>query len=69
MPIAMIHISVGRSDEKKHDLLMAVSQAIATSLEVSIDSVRVIIQEIPESQWAAGGQTLAERRASEKSVI
>ncbi|MCU7247229.1 tautomerase family protein [Pseudomonas alliivorans] len=56
-------------DEKKHDLLMCVSQAIATSLEVSIDSVRVIIQEIPESQWAAGGQTLAERRASEKSLI
>lgn len=48
---------------------MCVSQAIATSLEVSIDSVRVIIQEIPESQWAAGGQTLAERRASEKSLI
>jgi 4-oxalocrotonate tautomerase len=59
----MIHIAAGRSDEKKHDLLMSVSQAIATSLQVSIDSVRVIIQEIPESQWAAGGQTLVKRRA------
>lgn len=47
----------------------AFGSSIATSLEVSIDSVRMIILEIPESQWAGGGQTLAERRASEKSVI
>lgn len=47
-------------------LLKSVSQAIATSLEISIDSVRVIIEEIPESQWAAGGQTLAERRAGKR---
>lgn len=68
MPIAMIHIAADRSNEKKQALLMSVSQAISTSLEVSIDSVRVIIQESPESQWAAGGQTLAERRASEKEI-
>ncbi|WP_265535202.1 tautomerase family protein [Pseudomonas saponiphila] len=49
-------------------LLKSVSQAIATSLEISIDSVRVIIQDIPENQWAAGDQTLAQRRAGEKEI-
>ncbi|MHC5351896.1 2-hydroxymuconate tautomerase family protein [Metapseudomonas furukawaii] len=62
MPIAMIHIAEGRSEEKKHALLVNVTQAIAESLDAPVESVRVLIQEIPEIQWAAGGKTLAERR-------
>lgn len=62
MPIAMIHLAEGRSEEKKHALLINVTQAIADSLEVPIESVRVLLQEVPETQWAAGGKTLAERR-------
>lgn len=63
MPIAMIHIAEGRSDEKKRALLHKVTQAIAESLDAPIESVRVLIQEVPATQWSAGGQTLAERRA------
>lgn len=62
MPIAMIHLAEGRSEEKKHALLVNVTQAIAQSLDVPVESVRVLLQEIPETQWAAGGKTLAERR-------
>ncbi|NBA93650.1 2-hydroxymuconate tautomerase family protein [Pseudomonas sp. R5(2019)] len=64
MPIAMIHIAEGRSEEKKHALLVNVTRAIAESLDAPLESVRVLIQEIPERQWAAGGKTLAERRHS-----
>lgn len=63
MPIAMIHIAEGRSDEKKRALLHKVTLAIADSLDAPIESVRVLIQEVPATQWSAGGQTLAERRA------
>ncbi|WP_414155760.1 tautomerase family protein [Pseudomonas sp. BNK-43-a] len=63
MPIAIIHIAEGRTPEKKRALLDKVTLAIADSLEVSVESVRVLLQEIPETQWTAGGQTLAERRA------
>ncbi|MHC8366909.1 2-hydroxymuconate tautomerase family protein [Pseudomonas sp. ZT5P21] len=62
MPIAMIHLAEGRSEEKKHALLVNVTQAIAQSLDVPVESVRVLLQEIPETQWAAGGKTLAERQ-------
>uniref|UniRef100_A0A653BCZ5 Acetaldehyde dehydrogenase n=1 Tax=Ectopseudomonas oleovorans TaxID=301 RepID=A0A653BCZ5_ECTOL len=40
MPIAMIHIAAGRSEEKKHALLVNVTQSIAESLEVPVESVR-----------------------------
>ncbi|HDS1733276.1 2-hydroxymuconate tautomerase family protein [Pseudomonas sp. BP8] len=65
MPIAMIHIAEGRSEELKHQLLVNVTDAIAKSLNAPIESVRVLIQEIPETQWAAGGKTLAERKRSQ----
>lgn len=65
MPIAMIHIAEGRSEELKHQLLVNVTDAIAKSLNAPIESVRVLIQEIPESQWAAGGKTLAERKRAQ----
>lgn len=65
MPIAMIHIAEGRSEELKHQLLVNVTEAIAKSLGAPVESVRVLIQEIPETQWAAGGRTLAERKLSQ----
>ena len=65
MPIAMIHIAEGRSEELKHQLLVNVTDAIAKSLNAPIESVRVLIQEIPETHWAAGGKTLAERKRSQ----
>ena len=37
--------------------------AVAT-LDASPASVRVIIREIPATHWAAGDETLAERRAA-----
>jgi len=41
MPIALIKILEGRSPEKKRRLIESVSQAMATSLEMPIDGVRV----------------------------
>lgn len=62
MPIAMIHIAEGRSSELKRELLKNVSEAIAMTLGAPIETVRVLIQEVPATQWLAGQQTLAERR-------
>ncbi|WP_434726816.1 tautomerase family protein [Pseudomonas sp. Je.1.5.c] len=63
----MLHIAAGRSEEQKHALLVNVTQAIAASLDAPLESIRVVIQEVPETHWAAGGVTLAERRAAKKS--
>ena len=64
MPIATLHIAAGRSEKQKRILLDNVTKAIAESLDAPVESIRVLIQEIPETQWAVGGITLAERRAA-----
>lgn len=63
MPIAIINIIEGRNDEKKQALIASVSHAIAQSLDAPLESVRVLIQEYPDNLWAAGGETIRERRS------
>jgi 4-oxalocrotonate tautomerase len=60
MPIAVIHILEGRSPEKKAALLDSVSRAISVSLDAPLESVRVLIQEVPKSLWGIGGNSAAE---------
>lgn len=55
MPIAHLHILEGRTDQQKEMLIRKVTAAIVDSLQVSADSVRVLIQEVPKSQWGVGG--------------
>ncbi|WP_339481318.1 2-hydroxymuconate tautomerase family protein [Pseudomonas sivasensis] len=63
MPIAIINIIEGRSDEKKQALIDSVSRAIAQSLDAPLESVRVLVQEYPDHLWAAGGETIRDRRS------
>jgi len=63
MPIAIINIIEGRSDEKKQALIANVSRAIAQSLDAPLESVRVLVQEYPDNLWAAGGETIHDRRS------
>lgn len=57
MPIATINIIEGRSDEKKEALIEKVSAAIAESLDAPIESVRVIINEMPKQHFGIGGKS------------
>ena len=61
MPIAHIHILEGRSDEKKAALLKNVAWAISDSLDAPLETVRVLIQEVPKTHWGIGGTSAAER--------
>jgi 4-oxalocrotonate tautomerase len=61
MPIALIKILEGRSPEKKRRLIESVSQAMAESLEMPIDGVRVLVEEVPPDCWGRGGKTVADR--------
>lgn len=56
MPIALIKIIEGRSAEKKRRLIESVSRAMADSLEMPIDGVRVLLDEYPADRWGRGGQ-------------
>lgn len=56
MPIAVIHLLEGRDEAKKRALLLEVSNAISRTLDAPIESVRVIVQEMPNANFAIGGK-------------
>lgn len=57
MPVAQINILEGRTDEQKEMLIREVSDAIARSLGAPLDSVRVILNEMPKQHFGIGGQS------------
>ncbi|WP_168791115.1 2-hydroxymuconate tautomerase family protein [Paraburkholderia aromaticivorans] len=61
MPIALIKILEGHSPEKKRRLTESVSQAMAESLDMPIDGVRVLVEEVPLDYWGRGDETFADR--------
>ncbi|MFS2163047.1 tautomerase family protein [Variovorax sp. Varisp62] len=63
MPFATVRIVAGRDAEKRKAMALDVAQAIARALEAPIESVRVIVQEIPADQWFVGTENIEERRA------
>jgi 4-oxalocrotonate tautomerase len=62
MPIATINIIEGRADEKKEALIQKVTQAIHESLDAPIESIRVIINEMPVQHYGIAGQSVKKIR-------
>ncbi|WP_175884130.1 2-hydroxymuconate tautomerase [Burkholderia sp. BCC0044] len=61
MPVAHLYILEGRDDDKKERLIAEVTEAIHRSLDVPIESVRVIITEMPKGHFGIGGQSAKKR--------
>ena len=61
MPIAQINILEGRTDEQKEALIHEVTDAIVRSLDAPVESVRVIINEMPKQHFGIAGQSAKKR--------
>ena len=61
MPIAIVHIMEGRDDAKKARAIAAITQAIVDTLDAKPESVRVILQEVPKTQWGIAGKPASSR--------
>ena len=61
MPVAHLYILEGRDDDKKERLIAEVTQAIHRSLDAPVESVRVIITEMPKGHFGIGGQSAKKR--------
>lgn len=61
MPVAHLYILEGRDDDRKERLIAEVTEAIHRSLDAPVESVRVIITEMPKGHFGIGGQS-AKRR-------
>lgn len=57
MPLAQIQIMEGRSDEQKRAVIEKVTAALVEAVGVPIDTVRVIITEVPKAHWGIGGKS------------
>jgi len=62
MPLVEIHILEGRTDEQKKTLLTAVTKAVQDSIGAPVESIRVWIQEMPKTEFMAGGVLAADKK-------
>ena len=67
MPHVEIVVRQGRPPEKIRSMISAVTKAIADSLESPMESIRVIVVEVPATHWATGDVTLAEKLSANTS--
>lgn len=57
MPLAVINIMEGRTDDQKRAVIEKVTHAIVEALGSPVENVRVLIQEVPKTQWGIAGKT------------
>ncbi len=57
MPLLLIKIMEGRPPEKIEAMIEAVSEAAARTLGAPIDTVRVVVEEVPKTHWGIGGKS------------
>jgi 4-oxalocrotonate tautomerase len=60
MPIVHIQLMEGRSVEKIEAMISEVTQAVHRSLGAPVETVRVLVQEVPKTHWGIGGKTAKE---------
>ncbi|WP_153731482.1 2-hydroxymuconate tautomerase family protein [Sporosarcina obsidiansis] len=60
MPIIQVQVLKGRSDEQIKGLIEDITEAAVTNLQVRPEQVRVVVTEIAETHWGAGGLTMKE---------
>jgi len=55
MPIVQLQILEGRSEEKIAEVIENVTNTISETLDAPIESIRVIVTEIPKTHWGKAG--------------
>jgi 4-oxalocrotonate tautomerase len=63
MPLIEITLVEGRSPEQLRSLISNVTRAAVESVDAPIESVRVVLREVPATHFSAGDVTIDERRA------
>lgn len=61
MPLVQVTLAEGRTPEQLRTLQSAVARAVVDAIGAPLESVRVVLYEVPRTHWAAGDVTLQER--------
>ncbi|MGY2286904.1 2-hydroxymuconate tautomerase family protein [Pseudomonas gingeri] len=57
MPIMQVFLIEGRDEEQKARLIAALTEAVVESIQAPRESVRVIITEMPRTDFGIAGKT------------
>ena len=60
MPFAQIYLLEGRTEEQKRAVIEKVTQALHEAVDAPMENIRVLITEVPSSQWGIAGKTAKE---------
>ena len=63
MPLVEITLTEGRSPEQLRTLISKVTHAVVESVDAPLESVRIVLREVPTTHFAAGDVTINERQA------
>ena len=63
MPLIEVTLVEGRTAEQLRTLISGLTRAAVEAVDAPVESVRVVVREVPATHWAAGDVTIAERRA------
>ncbi|MGO0059918.1 4-oxalocrotonate tautomerase family protein [Brevibacillus fluminis] len=66
MPFIQINLLEGRSAEKKETLIYEITQTTAHVLEVPIETIRVMINEMPPEHWGIAGESVKKRQSNKR---
>ncbi|ASW94608.1 MULTISPECIES: tautomerase family protein [Mycobacterium] len=64
MPLVEVTLVQGRAPHQLRTLISELTDAVETALGVSRSAIRVVLREVPDTHWAAGDVTIAERNKS-----
>jgi 4-oxalocrotonate tautomerase len=64
VPLIEVTLVEGRSAEQLRALIAGLTRAAVEAVGAPVESVRVVVREVPATHWAAGDVTIAERRAA-----
>ncbi|MBS4174530.1 2-hydroxymuconate tautomerase [Bacillus sp. FJAT-49736] len=62
MPIVQVHLLEGRSKELKRKLISEITEAISRTLGNSPETIRVLLNEVPQENWGVAGMPISSRR-------
>ena len=63
MPLIQIHLAEGRTEEQKKELMTGITDLTEKVIGAPRDSIRVWINEFPDTDYMAAGELLMEKRA------
>ena len=61
MPVVHIHMLEGRTVEQKRKLAEAITAAFVNIAKTKPESVTVVIDDYPRTNWAKGGKLMSEQ--------